>query len=103
MRDRSDCTSCERPIYWAITENAKRQPIDAEPDPAGNLAVYRDALGVLRSRVLGDGEQPEPWEKRAMPHHATCTHADEHRRGRRKAPKQLPPNVIRLDDRRKRR
>ncbi|REE62161.1 hypothetical protein BX257_4774 [Streptomyces sp. 3212.3] len=72
--DVATCPSCHARIRWTITVNAKRQPINADPDAAGNLAVYRDGTGTLRSRVLTT-ERPtlEHAEWRAMPHVATCT------------------------------
>ncbi|MFJ6905580.1 hypothetical protein [Streptomyces griseoluteus] len=67
------CASCFQRIRWAITVNGRRQPVNAEPDASGNLAVYTDGTSTLRARVL-TGERPtlEHHEWRAMPHAATC-------------------------------
>lgn len=64
--------ACRRPIRWGITEAGKHQAVDLGVDPDGNLAVYRDGTGTLKIRVLKAGQEPEPYERRAMPHAATC-------------------------------
>jgi hypothetical protein len=67
------CPSCNESIRWAITAAGRRQPVNAEPDEKGNLAVYTDGTGTLRSRVLtADRPTLEHLEWRAMPHVATC-------------------------------
>lgn len=51
-------------------------PIDPGVYPAederANLAVYKDHTGRINVRVLKAGEEPESYEKRGMPHFATC-------------------------------
>ena len=67
------CDGCSERIRWAITEKGNRQPINADPDEEGNLAVRRDGTGTLKARVLaGDRKQLEGAEWQAMPHAATC-------------------------------
>jgi hypothetical protein len=70
------CRYCGADVLWAITPKGRRMPVDPEPRPDGNLAVYRDHLGQLRARVVTrsiSGEYPrEPYERPAMPHAATC-------------------------------
>ncbi|MFD9952445.1 hypothetical protein [[Kitasatospora] papulosa] len=69
------CRRCGAPICWALTSaNGRRQPIDAEPTEAGNLAVMSGADGVLYVRAV-TAARPDirPGEWQAMPHHATCT------------------------------
>ncbi|MFF2774832.1 hypothetical protein ACFVU3_07975 [Streptomyces sp. NPDC058052] len=68
------CPSCGTPIRWAVTAANRRQAVNADPDPAGNVAVYADGTGRLRVRVLTT-ERPtlEHAEWQAMPHAATCT------------------------------
>ena len=66
------CSRCFAPIVWAITQASKRQPLDAAPDPAGNVAAYRDVADNWRARSLRDGEEPLRYERRMMPHFATC-------------------------------
>ncbi|MFJ2717454.1 hypothetical protein [Streptomyces sp. NPDC087437] len=72
--DVATCDGCLSRIRWTITVNGKRQAINADPDPAGNLAVYRDGTGTLKARVLtGDRNRLEGNEWQAMPHAATCS------------------------------
>lgn len=94
------CRDCGRDILLGYTVNGRYQPIDPEPNPGGNLAVYLDHLRRLRVRVLAAGAEPESYERRAMPHAATCP---------RRAPelrRELAPGVLSLAaarDRRRRR
>ncbi|MFE6223309.1 hypothetical protein [Streptomyces sp. NPDC057854] len=68
------CLSCGTLVRWAVTAASRRQAVNADPDPAGNLGAYTDGTGRLRVRVLTT-ERPtlEHAEWRAMPHAATCT------------------------------
>jgi len=66
------CHDCEADIIWAWTRKGRRQPIDLEPREDGNLVAYRDGIDRVQVRVLKDGEEPESYEHRAMPHAATC-------------------------------
>ncbi|EYT83991.1 hypothetical protein CF54_04140 [Streptomyces sp. Tu 6176] len=72
--DVDHCRSCYGRIRWAITVNGKRQAINADTDPAGNLAAHTDHTGTLKARAL-TAERPtlEHAEWQAMPHAATCT------------------------------
>lgn len=47
-------------------------PLNPRPDPAGNVAAYRDGTGRWCARVLHKDEQPAGWQRRYMPHFATC-------------------------------
>jgi hypothetical protein len=67
------CRSCGAPITWAITDQGKRMPLDAEPNPAGNVRLTLTNAVVLRKDEVYDGP-------RFMPHWATCPNADQHRR-----------------------
>lgn len=98
------CPDCFRPILWTATVANKRLAVDPAPDPDGNQACYRAAprLWVSRSLDGADARPPAAWEERYRPHVASCT-------GRRAVqeplpgvtPKDTPPNVIRLDPRRR--
>ncbi|MEO3976335.1 hypothetical protein [Streptomyces sp. CAU 1734] len=72
------CRRCRAPIWWAVTAAKHRQavnavPVDAEPDPAGRLALYRDDTGRLRVRTLTkERAELEHAEVRGMAHAATC-------------------------------
>ncbi|MYS44080.1 hypothetical protein GTY23_23175 [Streptomyces sp. SID5998] len=72
--DVAQCPSCFARIRWAITARGRRQAVNADPDPKGNLAAHVDHTGTLKVRVL-TAERPtlEHAEWQAMPHAATCT------------------------------
>jgi hypothetical protein len=91
------CPACRTPVTWAFTKNGKLLALNPEPDPAGNQAAYRDHRPAWLTRQLKDGEDPYGFERRYMPHVATCTGAQQ-----RKAPAALPPNVIPIGRARKR-
>ncbi|MEW2631813.1 hypothetical protein AB0903_09170 [Streptomyces sp. NPDC048389] len=69
------CRRCGARIRWTLTtKNGVRQPVDADPNPQGNLAVTRGVDDILYSRGLTTAHpEPKGQEWRAMPHHATCT------------------------------
>ena len=46
--------------------------LDPEPDAAGNQAAWQDGDGTWRTRQLGKEDKPWDFEKRFMPHVATC-------------------------------
>ncbi|WP_030744504.1 hypothetical protein [Streptomyces sp. NRRL F-5135] len=68
------CSTCRARIRWALTTaNGRRQPVNAEPDALGNLAVSRGPDGRLYVRSLTRAHpEPRAGEYRMMPHHATC-------------------------------
>jgi hypothetical protein len=35
----ADCRSCGAPVIWTVTERGKRMPVDAEPNPQGNIRL----------------------------------------------------------------
>jgi hypothetical protein len=78
--DSTPCESCQAPIMFGWTRGRKRMPLDAAPDPAGNVAAYRDGRQALVARVLKKGEEPLGYERRYMPHFATCTSPEAHRK-----------------------
>lgn len=47
------CRSCSAQVIWTETERGKAMPVDAEPAPGGNLALWLDGKGDVRSRVVG--------------------------------------------------
>jgi len=83
------CSLCRRPVIWATTVYEKSIPLDPEPDPDGNQAVYRDVSGALRTRQLKKGQEAQPFEKLHMVHIASCP-----ARRRPTSPVPLPSNVI---------
>lgn len=75
----SECRSCGAPITWAITDNGKRIPLDAEPAPNGNLILVD---GVARTPRIDDDVPFLQY----VSHFATCPNAQQHRRSRTKSP-----------------
>jgi len=67
------CRSCDAHIAWVRTPAGKLMPLDAQPNPAGNVEV-RDGVAIVHH------QPPLTAEDLFMSHHATCPHADEWRR-----------------------
>jgi hypothetical protein len=77
------CKRCKQPILWALTANGRPMPLDAEPDPKGNVKLSEQRGTTPRAAVLGGtarDEAAERGEQLYMPHHATCAFAKEFRR-----------------------
>lgn len=89
------CSSCGAPVRWARTSSGKAIPLDAEPDPAGNLlvvdqhgqvvpaSVARSAVtrGLAHVQVARRGPRSiDPELPHWRSHFATCAHAAAHRR-----------------------
>lgn len=94
------CTACHKAVIWAFTVNRKRIALDPEPDAKGNQAAYRDHRPAWLTRQLGGDQEPFGWERRYMPHVATCTGPQQRREPRSPAP--LPANVIPISRARRR-
>ena len=60
---------CHARICWTVTEDGKRQPVDVDPNPSGNLVVEKVARYSYRSHVE---TLLDPAGDRYVPHHATC-------------------------------
>lgn len=91
----STCRECQQPILFAVVSNREgrapsRMPLDPRPDPAGNVACYRDGTGRLLGRVLGKGQERAGYERVYMPHFATCP--------ARQKPAEPPPGVTGLEE-----
>jgi hypothetical protein len=69
--------TCGRPIIWAKTEAMRSMPVNAEPDPDGNLLLWWD-LSTVRSRVLRSTRQ-RFGKTLYSSHFATCRDADKWR------------------------
>ncbi|MER7707197.1 hypothetical protein ABTX81_30390 [Kitasatospora sp. NPDC097605] len=92
------CRTCLQQVRRTTTAAGRVQYVDPEPNDNGNVVARLDATGTWHSRVP-DADLPQaPYERRFMPHAATCTAA-----GRTLAPARLPDNVASLDARRRRR
>lgn len=58
-------------------------PRNGDGSDARNVAAYQDPTGRWLARVLKRGEEPLGYERRFMPHFATCTTPEAHRRRQR--------------------
>lgn len=73
----STCRGCGAPIRWVRTTHGNLMPLDAEPDPDGNVELIDSFLDGLVAVVH---TQPTMFGgERWMPHHATCPDADQFR------------------------
>lgn len=75
------CGSCSAPVIWAITTQAKKMPVDAEPTSDGNVALEARPVGLPVARVLSTAKQFGRTGLRKS-HFATCKFAAQHRRRR---------------------
>ena len=77
----AECKSCGDPVVWVKTINGKPMPLNAEPDPDGN--VYPVLIDGERYARVATVKSPipdhVPATSRFTAHFATCPHADEHR------------------------
>lgn len=79
VSSRCNRRGCTASITWAETVNGKRMPLDVHPNPAGNVAVWRDPTrpGVLCAFVFNPATTtPKVGETIYMPHKATCRGTD---------------------------
>lgn len=79
----SACRSCSAPIVWAVTENGKRIPLDAEavvliPTGAFRLVDGGEDFGGSYCDVAVSVKA----EALYVSHFATCPNADAHRKGK---------------------
>lgn len=75
------CTSCQAPIFWAVSASTgKTMPIDAAPTADGNIVIEAG-----RAKVLGAIERAAlpPGTNRYRSHFSTCPHAGQWRSPRR--------------------
>lgn len=71
------CKYCGRPVRWATwADSGKRIPLEAEPDPRGNLELIPHGGGdkVKRADLFTADH------RRYKPHFASCPEADRARR-----------------------
>lgn len=86
------CSSCHRPILWALTTEGNRIPLDPTPGPDGKIILTgRDDDGVMIVRVIKKNDpafEPSLFDEkpaghdglRWTSHFATCPNANKHRR-----------------------
>lgn len=81
--ERRACGSCDAPIIWASTVKGRPMPVDAEPDPDGNILLHaRPGRGPLAEVVPAGQDGLIAGEQLRLSHFATCPNADQHRRPR---------------------
>ncbi|MFJ4189471.1 hypothetical protein [Kitasatospora sp. NPDC089509] len=59
-------------MHWTITAAGARLAVDAAPCVLGNIAVYRDGTGTIRSRRPHAELPLLPYERLHLPHAASC-------------------------------
>lgn len=73
------CSSCGAPVFWAITVNRKRIPIDEVPVDDGNIEITVDPKGRRTAHVVSTEPGLFP-STRYKSHFATCPNAAHHRK-----------------------
>lgn len=79
----SQCRSCRADVIWASTVNGRRMPVDATPNPDGNVVLVDQGVTEppLAIVVHTEREQAEtPADALHTSHFQTCPHAAKHRR-----------------------
>jgi hypothetical protein len=91
------CSSCRRPIWYGLTINRKRMPMDPQPVEDGNVVMdwleqVMDQLAgadedgpgeaLPHVRVLRKDEVVDPDVPRYVSHFVTCPSAQRHRKKR---------------------
>jgi hypothetical protein len=81
------CKSCGAPIIWACTCKGKAMPVDAEPNPEGNVMLTRRIGMEPLATVKGKGKAADLCARLGggiasvhTSHFATCPNAAAHRR-----------------------
>lgn len=73
-----ECGTCHSPILWrSHIVTGSRAPIDAVPNPAGNIVLDGDRYQIIDP---ADPDVVSPGGRRFTSHFATCPHAAQHRR-----------------------
>ncbi len=78
--ERAKCRSCGAEIIWVKTANQRLMPLNAEPDPKGNL-ILLNGVPTLVQRDLYD-KPLEEQGPRYTSHFVTCPDADKFRKKR---------------------
>jgi hypothetical protein len=76
-----DAAECRAPIVWALTEKAKRMPVDAQPSDRGTVAL-RDAGWSVPVAVVLKADRAFGRTDLRTSHFAMCPAAQSFRRGR---------------------
>ncbi|HKE79039.1 MAG TPA: hypothetical protein VKB54_07010 [Solirubrobacteraceae bacterium] len=74
------CRSCGAQIVWAETEKGRRMPVDADPNPLGQIVLR--GHGTTPLAICGVPDDAYPGEPRYASHFQTCPQAGDWRRRR---------------------
>lgn len=74
------CKSCNADIVWSYTRNAKRMPVDAKPDPKGNIVLTERDGAAPSASYVGSFEQTDA--PHYFSHFMSCPFAETHRKAR---------------------
>lgn len=72
-RREGSCSSCGKSVLWVATQRGKTMPVNAAPDPAGNIVIKGEETIVVATGQMA------PWP-RYVSHFATCPAAAKHRK-----------------------
>jgi hypothetical protein len=78
--DARKCRTCGASIWWVITENGKRMPLDTKATPGGNIHLYDGTAYVLDVKGQAIVEHRGNGDPLYTSHFATCPQADAHRK-----------------------
>lgn len=81
MRAATRCGRCAEPVLWVRLPTGRAMPVDLEPDPAGTVAVRRDATGRHLGHVVSKELPAMPYETLHVTHFATCAPTVAHLQG----------------------
>lgn len=70
----SRCRSCDAEIFWATSQSGKAMPLNAKPDPFGNVKIYGRPAACSAVVLAGSDLEAARADgvRLFMPHHATC-------------------------------
>jgi hypothetical protein len=76
------CSGCGKTIFWAVSVNGSRMPIDDDPSPHGNVlvTVSRSNPDDKKCVVLAHGAPPPPGRNLYTSHFSTCPKAGQFRK-----------------------
>lgn len=72
------CGSCRTEIIWAATDDGKLMPIEPDPSPRGNVALYNWA-GQLRANSVPNAKAAAmraAGREMFLSHFVNCPHAE---------------------------
>jgi hypothetical protein len=77
------CRSCNAEIFWTLTVNGKRMPVDSEPVRNGGFILKEDTTHtppLLHATVVVPSDRLPPDRRRYVSHFATCKQAGDWRK-----------------------